>query len=257
MPTGAPWDRLATDIMGPFPVTPRESFLAEKNRIEAHILKRHLALDKARFYCTLCMFRCNDRHLISFVPHLRQKETQISCNKYLGDLAYLKESPTPSIQNYSNGLCVLDTYSYSFASTIYVIIISNYYTNLSTTTIHHTISSNFSDVNNVFNNSFLYCPTLDQSLTIPSPSTNKTTTTTANLSSYLPIDVNDCHDYEVFSPEIGSPTRKVLGREVVAISKDEEEMECILPQLQGQDPPSTCGNLDARPAISNDTKKTD
>ncbi|CAC5425004.1 unnamed protein product [Mytilus coruscus] len=25
MPTGAPWDRLATDIMGPFPVTPREN----------------------------------------------------------------------------------------------------------------------------------------------------------------------------------------------------------------------------------------
>ncbi|CAC5426496.1 unnamed protein product [Mytilus coruscus] len=98
---------------------------------------------------------------------------------------------------------------------------------------------------------------LDQSLTIPSPSANKTTTTTADFSSYLPIDVNDCHDYEVFSPEIGSPTRKVLEREAVAMSKDEGEMECILPQLLGQDPPSTCSNLDARPAIPNDTKKTD
>ncbi|CAC5390203.1 Retrovirus-related Pol polyprotein from transposon 297,Retrovirus-related Pol polyprotein from transposon 17.6 [Mytilus coruscus] len=82
-----------------------ESLLAEKNRVEVHILKRHLALDKARYYCTLCMFRCNDRknldrHLVSFVPHLRQREVQIAGNKYLGDLAYLKESPaiTASIQ---------------------------------------------------------------------------------------------------------------------------------------------------------------
>lgn len=61
-------------------------------------MKRHLALVKARYYCTLCMFKCKElkilnSHLVSFVPHLRQKETPIACNKYLGNLAYLKESP--------------------------------------------------------------------------------------------------------------------------------------------------------------------
>ncbi|CAC5425003.1 unnamed protein product [Mytilus coruscus] len=98
---------------------------------------------------------------------------------------------------------------------------------------------------------------LEQSFNIPSPSINTTITTTADLSPYLPIDVDECRDYEAFSAEIGSPTRKVLDREVVAMSKDEEVMECILPQLLGQDPSGTCSNLDARHAISNDKKKPD
>ncbi|CAC5362860.1 unnamed protein product [Mytilus coruscus] len=98
---------------------------------------------------------------------------------------------------------------------------------------------------------------LDQPLNIPSPSINTTITTTADLSSYLPIDVDACRDYEAFSPEIGSPTRKFLEREVVAVSKDEEVMECILPQLLGQDPPSTCSNLDARHPTVNDKRKPD
>lgn len=46
----------------------------------------------------MCLFRCNElkilnSHLVSFVLHLRQKETPIACNKYHGNLAYLKESP--------------------------------------------------------------------------------------------------------------------------------------------------------------------
>ncbi|CAC5365996.1 unnamed protein product [Mytilus coruscus] len=100
---------------------------------------------------------------------------------------------------------------------------------------------------------------LDQPSNTPSPSIHSTITTTgtADLSSYLPIDVDEVNEYEAFSPEIGSPTRQVLEREVVATAKDEEVMESILPQLLGQDPPGNCSNLNARHAISNDKKKTD
>jgi hypothetical protein len=42
MPTGAPWDRLATDILGPVPVTPRGnhimcSFCALGTRVTFHV----------------------------------------------------------------------------------------------------------------------------------------------------------------------------------------------------------------------------
>ncbi|CAC5368192.1 unnamed protein product [Mytilus coruscus] len=72
--------------------------------------------------------------------------------------------------------------------------------------------------------------------------------------SLLPIEMNDCPDFEVFSPEIGSPTRNVLEKEAVATSND-EEMEYILPQMLGQNQPPN--NLNASPAIHTDTNKAD
>ncbi|CAG2257071.1 unnamed protein product [Mytilus edulis] len=86
----------------------------------------------------------------------------------------------------------------------------------------------------------LFCTAepLKQPSKTPSPSVKSTITTTctADLASYLPFDVDEVNEYEAFSPEIGSPTRQVLEREVVAMAKDEEVMESILPQLLGQDP---------------------
>ncbi|CAG2216976.1 unnamed protein product [Mytilus edulis] len=79
----------------------------------------------------------------------------------------------------------------------------------------------------------------------------------ADLASYLPFDVDEVNEYEAFSPEIGSPTRQVLEREVVAMAKDEEVMESILPQLLGQDLPGNCSNLNVRHAISTTKPKTD
>ncbi|VDI44074.1 Hypothetical predicted protein [Mytilus galloprovincialis] len=100
---------------------------------------------------------------------------------------------------------------------------------------------------------------LEQPSNTPSPSVKSTITTicTADLASYLPIDVDEVNEYEAFSPEIGSPTRQILEREVVAIAKDEEVMESILPQLLGQDLPGTCSNLNVRHAISTTKPKTD
>lgn len=71
--------------------------------------------------------------------------------------------------------------------------------------------------------------TLDQPLNTPSPSiySTITATCTAELSSYLPIYV-DNSDWLPYT---------VLQRELVAMSKDEKVMESILSQLLGQDPP--------------------
>ncbi|CAG2222039.1 unnamed protein product [Mytilus edulis] len=84
-----------------------------------------------------------------------------------------------------------------------------------------------------------------------------TTTCTADLASHLPIDVDEVNEYQAFSPEIGSPTRQVLEGEVVAMAKDEDVMESILPQLLGQDLPGYCSNLNVRHAISTTKPKTD
>ncbi|CAC5399365.1 unnamed protein product [Mytilus coruscus] len=99
-------------------------------------------------------------------------------------------------------------------------------------------------------------PTMPSSCSI----TNQTTATIAELSSYLPMEMSgspDTHtDFEVFSPEIGSPTQKVLEREAVASSKD-DQMEYILPQLLGHDQPSN--NLDTyqSPDLPIDINKSD
>ncbi|CAC5363296.1 unnamed protein product [Mytilus coruscus] len=75
---------------------------------------------------------------------------------------------------------------------------SVYPTTTATTTNHHIISSNFTDAfNNAYNHSFIYSrasgSTIEHAISIY--------TTTADLSSYLPIDVEECRDYEAFSPE--------------------------------------------------------
>ncbi|CAC5376834.1 unnamed protein product [Mytilus coruscus] len=336
-----------------------ESFIAEKNRVEAHILKRHLALDKTRFYCTLCMFRCNDknnldRHLWSFVPHIRQKETQMNSNRYLRDMAYLKESPAPhlfnttmmdyvslphaesarfwSTKSRSETVTPLVSLPYLHASTPASLPHSSYH-HLSTVSSNPTATptSHLSSLTmpsyptatatshlslptipsypTATATSFLPLPTMpsyptatatihpplptmpltptagpnfqlptmststtainyytaepiNHRQTMPSSSsiTNQTIAITAELSSYLPIEMSgspNMHtDFEVFSQEVGSPTRKVLEREAVATSKD-EQIGYILPQLLGHDQLSN--NLDKcqSPDLPTDINKSD
>ncbi|CAG2224883.1 unnamed protein product [Mytilus edulis] len=265
-----------------------------------------------------------DRHLVSFVPHLRQKEVQIAMNKFLGDLAYLKESPAPhsfntTIRDYvplslsesaefwatksrgelmpplnslplpqtanrSNPVSLPPAYqhmppptplastqpSYQYMPSMTPATLGNlpptayqYLPNMSSTIpSHHLFSPTMSQLQTATIPSHLTGPpvfstatatsqqpqsTISSALTYqmpttthlftaepldppsntPSPSVKSTITTTctANLASYLPIDMAEVNEYEAFSPEIGSPTRQVLEREVVAMVKDEEVME--------------------------------
>lgn len=48
--------------------------IGEKKRIESHIYKNHISLEKSPFYCKLCMFRCTEqedleRHVLTFKAH--------------------------------------------------------------------------------------------------------------------------------------------------------------------------------------------
>ena len=52
----------------------RVQYVAEKIRVEDHIMKMHLSLDEVPFYCSLCMFKCKmsttlDNHLVRYRRH--------------------------------------------------------------------------------------------------------------------------------------------------------------------------------------------
>ncbi|CAC5413535.1 unnamed protein product [Mytilus coruscus] len=398
MPSGAPWDRLATDIMGPFPVTPRgEQTKWDKNLgclagayratpNESTILTPNLMLlgreirlphEISKGGIPLTHIKENSSNYGEHVQNLRnslhkahkvarahlQRVVQIAGNKYLGDLAYLKESPAPhsfntTVRDYvplshsesagfwvtksrgepvppvvslplsqashmSNPVSLPPAYhhmstlsppttlasiqpSYHYMPAMTSATLANlpppayqHLPNMSSTIpANHFLSQTMSQLQTTTVQSHLPAPSvyptttatgqpqqpttssaltlqmpstmptttplftaepLDQPSNTPSPSIHSTNTTTctADLSSYLPIDVDEVNEYEAFSPEICSPTRQVLEREAVATAKDEEVMESILPQLLEQDPPGNCSNLNARHAISNDKKKTD
>ncbi|CAC5368136.1 unnamed protein product [Mytilus coruscus] len=71
-----------------------EAHVAEKTRMEAHIFKRHLALEVAPFFCTLCMYRCESlkalhKHVDTFMAHVNQRNLCITENRFRGDSEYL------------------------------------------------------------------------------------------------------------------------------------------------------------------------
>ncbi|CAC5391916.1 unnamed protein product [Mytilus coruscus] len=98
---------------------------------------------------------------------------------------------------------------------------SVYPTTTATTTNHHIISSNFTDAfNNAYKHSLYTAEPLDQPLNTQSPS--------------IPPQLI-CHPiYQLMWRNVVTMKRfhlrKVIEREVVAMSKDKEVMECILPQ---------------------------
>ncbi|CAC5404233.1 unnamed protein product [Mytilus coruscus] len=81
-----------------------EAHVAEKTRMEAHIFKRHLALEVAPFFCTLCMYRCESlkalhKHVDTFMPHVNQRNLCITENRFRGDSEYLFASSQPHVFN--------------------------------------------------------------------------------------------------------------------------------------------------------------
>ncbi|KAH3841560.1 hypothetical protein DPMN_115027 [Dreissena polymorpha] len=59
-----------------------------RSRIEGHILKEHVHMDRAPFFCTLCCFRCQDQH--AFLKHLTQYTRHVTEEKRSGKPDYTK-----------------------------------------------------------------------------------------------------------------------------------------------------------------------
>ena len=54
--------------------------IGEKRRVESHVYKTHLPLERSPFYCKICTFRCTaqedlEKHVLSFGPH-KSRETE-------------------------------------------------------------------------------------------------------------------------------------------------------------------------------------
>ncbi|CAC5421593.1 unnamed protein product [Mytilus coruscus] len=77
-----------------------EAYVAKKSRMEAHIYKRHLALEVAPYFFTLCMYRCESlktlyRHVDTFMPHVNQRNACMAENRFKEDTEYLYTSVKP------------------------------------------------------------------------------------------------------------------------------------------------------------------
>ncbi|KAH3832674.1 hypothetical protein DPMN_105967 [Dreissena polymorpha] len=59
-----------------------------RSRIEGHILKEHVPMDRAPFVCTLCCFRCQDQQ--AFLKHLTQYTRHVTEEKRSGKPDYTK-----------------------------------------------------------------------------------------------------------------------------------------------------------------------
>lgn len=71
------------------------SHTAERYRTVDHIIKHHLALDQAAFYCNLCMFRCTtreqlDKHVTGYKRHVLMAS---SLGGNVDDRNYLVQNP--------------------------------------------------------------------------------------------------------------------------------------------------------------------
>ena len=67
-----------------------------KSRVEDHILKYHLGLDQAPFYCTLCLFRSTEKKPLLEHVFRHSRHRQEAQNKNIVDSTpYLKESQNP------------------------------------------------------------------------------------------------------------------------------------------------------------------
>lgn len=67
-----------------------------KSRVEEHILKYHLGLDQAPFYCTLCLFRSTEKKpLLQHVNHHSRHRSEALKKNIIDSAPYLKESQHP------------------------------------------------------------------------------------------------------------------------------------------------------------------
>lgn len=83
-----------------------EVYIAERSRVEAHLWKRHLPLDQAPYFCTLCLYRSTDyrslaNHIKSFQPHINHRNSLAKEGKFLGEEMYLKASTNTHMFNYN------------------------------------------------------------------------------------------------------------------------------------------------------------
>ena len=76
--------------------------IGEKRRVESHVYKIHIPLERSPFYCKLCTFRCTaqedlEKHIKNFGPHsAREKEYREQHKDFEFDiLEFLLVSPNP------------------------------------------------------------------------------------------------------------------------------------------------------------------
>ena len=80
----------------------RDIYIGQKYRVIGHIMKTHLTLTDVPYYCSRCLFRCqqwNDliKHVRHFRPHQIQRGRVIASGdgqerKYIGKLTNLLSS---------------------------------------------------------------------------------------------------------------------------------------------------------------------
>ncbi|CAC5383676.1 unnamed protein product [Mytilus coruscus] len=80
-----------------------EAHVAEKTCMEAHIFKRHLALEVAPFFYPLYVsgesLKALHKHVDTLMPHVNQRNLCITENRFRGDSEYLFASSLPHVFN--------------------------------------------------------------------------------------------------------------------------------------------------------------
>ncbi|XP_041357091.1 uncharacterized protein LOC121374179 isoform X2 [Gigantopelta aegis] len=79
-------------------------YVEERSKVESHFLKNHVALDRAKFYCTLCSFRCNTKaalknHVKRYTAHVDRVKQMKPEGKEVDKILSLclKESEDPYV----------------------------------------------------------------------------------------------------------------------------------------------------------------
>ena len=77
----------------------RNQYVGQKYRVIGHNMKTHLALTDVPYYCSLCLFRCqqwNDliKHVCHFRPHQIQRGQVMARDRWTGE-AYRKINKPP------------------------------------------------------------------------------------------------------------------------------------------------------------------
>ena len=80
---------------------PTKPYVAEKYRVESHIWKHHIPLDRSPFYYTMCMFKSTNlkdirKHLTTFKPHVNRRLQMEAEGTFTGqEMDYVKTSDNP------------------------------------------------------------------------------------------------------------------------------------------------------------------
>ena len=75
-----------------------KTYVEVRYRIIAHVYKHHLALDKAPFYCTLCLMRCTTKSaLVNHVTKYSRHRLSLTQLGQVDSKRFLVENPRPAI----------------------------------------------------------------------------------------------------------------------------------------------------------------